>query len=214
MRRSRKLRGLYLVVSEILPDKELLLATEMSLDGGVDLLQYSAGTSASDRRRLAQELANLANNHDIPFLINNDLQLAKEVEANGVHFDTFEIRPESVWQALGEDSLVGYTVNVSLEKLWWAEKAGADYVSFCSIFHECEVAQCPIVSLETVKEARASSNLSMFGAGGVTLENAHLVLEAGANGVAVTSALLKSKNPQETAKSFKEIIRRYLNIVS
>ncbi len=154
-------------------------------------------------------LAGLAKKHETPFLVNNDLVLAKEVGADGVHFDTFDIAPSEARKVLGNDSIVGYTVNIDMDKLMWAEHAGANYVSFCSIFHICEAAACPVVSLETVKNARSVTNLSIFAAGGINLENAHLILEAGVDGVAVTSAILKSKDPKQAAKAFKEILNKY-----
>ncbi len=85
----------------------------------------------------------LAKKHGIPFLVNNSLELAKEVKADGVHFDTFDVSPTEVRRLLGSESIVGYTVNVDLEKVKWAEQAGADYVSFCSIFHQCPGTSMP-----------------------------------------------------------------------
>ncbi len=93
--------------------------------------------------------------------------MAKEVKADGVHMDTFDISPTEVRRLLGSESLVGYTVNVDLEKVKWAEQADADYVSFCSIFHSCSDGQCPIVPLDTVKKVAADSNISVFAAGGI-----------------------------------------------
>jgi thiamine-phosphate pyrophosphorylase len=207
IRHIRRPKGLYLVVSPILPPKELLSATEKALNGGVDILQLS-GTKISDKRYFAGEIADLTREHEIPFIINNDLQLAKEVDADGLHFDAYEIAPSEVRRTLGKECLVGYTVNVDVQKIQWAEKEGADYVSFCSVFSGCTAAQCPIVPLETVRSARSLTSLSIFAAGGINLDNAHLVLEEGADGIAVTSALLKAKDPEQTARAFKEIIRK------
>jgi thiamine-phosphate pyrophosphorylase len=209
IRRAFSLKDLYLVVSPILPTKELISVTGKALNGGVDILQLSTGTEISDKRYLAGELADLTRAHEIPFIINNDLQLAKKVNADGLHFDVYEIAPGEVRKTLGKECLVGYTVNVDLQKLQWAEKEGADYVSFCSIFQECTTAQCPIVSLETVRNARPLTSLSIFAAGGINLGNAHLILEAGADGIAVTSALLKVKDPEQTARAFKELILKH-----
>ena len=209
MKRFRKLQGLYLVVSPILTTENLIFATEKALEGGVDVLQFSLGKETVDAHFLASALAGLAKKHETPFLVNNDLVLAKEVGADGVHFDTFDVAPSEVRRVLGNDSIVGYTVNVDMEKIRWAEQAGADYISFCSIFHICETAQCPIVSLETVKTARSLTKLSIFAAGGIALENAHLILEAGVDGVAVTSAILKAKDPEQAAKAFNEILHKY-----
>jgi thiamine-phosphate pyrophosphorylase len=209
MKRVPRLKGLYLVVSPILPPKELLSATEKALNGGVDVLQLSVELEIFDVNTFARELADLARKHEKPFIMNNDLKLAKEVEADGVHFDASEITPKEARQALGKECLVGYTVNVDMQEVLWAEKDGADYVSFCSVFHGRTTAQCPVISIETVRNARSLTSLSIFAAGGINLNNAHLVLEAGADGIAVTSALLKAKDPEQTARAFKEIIRKY-----
>ena len=75
-------------------------------------------------------------------------------------------------------------------------------------FSSCPDGQCPIVSLDTVKKAAADSNISVFAAGGINLENLFSVLDTGVDGVVVTSAILESKNPEQTAKSFKQIIAR------
>lgn len=206
MKHFEKLSGLYLVASPILPVEKLLYATAKALDGGVDMLQFSAGKEIDDIYAASSVLAGLAKKHGIPFLINNNLELAKKVKADGIHFDTYFVSPVEARQVLGSQCIVGYTVNVDMAKIKWAEEAGADYVSFCSIFHQCTTAQCPIVSLETVKNARSLTKLSMFAAGGINLDNAHLVLEAGADGIAVTSALLRAENPEETVKLFKKII--------
>ncbi len=206
MTKCRKLAGLYLVVSPILPLEQLLFATEKAIEGGVDILQLSATKETQAHHDLAKKLAGITKKHKIPFLVNNNLELAKEIKAEGVHLDTFDISPTEVRRLLGSESLVGYTVNVDLDKVEWAEQAGADYVSFCSIFHNCPEGQCPIVPLDIVKNATLSSNISVFAAGGINLENLFSVLETGVDGVVVTSAILESKNPKQTAKNFKQII--------
>ncbi len=209
MTRFRKLGGLYIVVSPILPLEQLLFATERALDGGVDLLQLSAEKETQDITVLASVLSGLAKKHDIPFLVNNSLDLAAKVEADGVHFDAYDVSPKDARQVLGKDAVVGYTVNVELERIKWAEQVNADYVSFCSIFHQCTGGSCPIVSLDTVKNAASNTKIPVFAAGGINLDNLFAVLEAGVGGVVVTSAILKSENPEKTAKAFKQIIDRY-----
>ena len=154
-------------------------------------------------------LAGLAKRHEVPFLVNNNLKLAVEVEADGVHFDDYAVSPAEARQVLGSKTFVGYTVNTDLEKIRWAEQLGADYVSFCSIFHKCPGGQCPIVPLDIVKAAVSNAKISVFAAGGITIENVFSVLDTGVDGVVVTSAILNSKDPMQTARNFKEIISRF-----
>jgi thiamine-phosphate pyrophosphorylase len=209
MKRHSKLGGLYLVASPILPNEQLLAATKKALEGGVDLMQLSAGKETEDLNFLGTELSGLAKKHEIPFLVNNNLELTKEANADGVHLDSFGVSPAEARIVLGREAIVGYTVNFDLERIKWAEQAGADYVSICSVFHQCPGNLCPIVSLETVKKVTSATDLPVFAAGGINLENITLVLDAGVDGVAVTSAILKSKNPQQTANEFKQVIDKY-----
>lgn len=205
---TRKLEGLYLVVSPVTPVDKLLDAVKKALEGGVDILQFIPGKASSETLKLAEDLANLTHHYDVPFLVNGNLQLAKKVGADGLHLDKYNVTPSEVKQVLGEHCIVGYTFGVQLERLRWAETAGADYVSFCAVFPTCSATQCEIVPIETIKEANHQITLPIFAAGGINLDNAELILEAGVNGIAVTSALIEAEDPKQTAVAFKEIIRK------
>jgi thiamine-phosphate pyrophosphorylase len=205
----KKLAGLYLVVDPTIPRAKLLEIVEKALRGGVDIIQLWSSGQGSTGKDLAHDLLSLARHHNAPLIINNDLKLAKQAGADGVHFDGYDVLPVEVRQKLGEGSIVGYTLGNDLSKLKWAESVGADYVSFCSVFPTSSVTQCEIVPIESVKLAKSISKLPVFASGGITLSNVHLVLQAGADGVAVISAILKASDPELAARSFKEIIRRY-----
>jgi thiamine-phosphate pyrophosphorylase len=202
-----KLEGLYLVVSPVIPFDKLFVTVKKVLKGGVDLLQLIPGEESSEILRLAENLSSLTEQYDVPFLINGNLQLAKEVGADGLHLDRYDVTPSEVKQVLGKQCIIGYTLGNNLEKLKWAETVGADYMSFCSVFPTSSAAQCDIVPIETIRAAKFQTTLPIFAAGGINLNNAKLVLKAGVNGIAVTSALLKAEDPEQTALAFKEIIR-------
>lgn len=205
---TRKLEGLYLVVSQVTRFDELLVAVKKALEGGVDLLQLIPWEAGSETLRLAEDLSNLTERYDVPFLVNGSLQIAEKVGADGLHLDRHEVTASEVKQVLGEHCIVGYTLGSQLEKLKWAETAGADYVSFCSVFPTSSAAQCEIVPIETIKAAKLQTSLPVFAAGGINLNNAELVLKAGVNGIAVTAALLEAEDPEQKALAFKEIIRK------
>jgi len=206
-----RLQGLYLVVDPTIPHRRLLDIVKKALKGGVDILQLW-GTTEQNRGKtlgLTKNLLNLSNNYDVPLLINNDLQLAKEVGAHGVHMDGHDVTPSTVRKALGKQSIVGYTVGNDLEQVKWAETVGASYVSFCAVFPTASVAQCDIIPLHTIRLAKSMIHIPVFASGGINLDNAHLVLETGVDGIAVVSSILKAPDPEQAAKSFKAIIRRY-----
>jgi len=201
-----KLEGLYLVVAPIMPFDKLLVTVKKALKGGVDLLQLIPGEGPAISR-LAEDLSSLTGQCGVPFLVNGNLQLAKEVGADGLHLDGYDVIPSEVKQVLGKQCIVGYTLGDNLEKLKWAETVGADYVSFCSVFPTSSATQCDIVPIETIKAAKFQTTLPIFAAGGINLNNVERVLKAGVNGIAVTSALLNAEDPEQTALAFKEVIR-------
>jgi len=193
-----------------MPHHRLLDVVEKALKGGVDILQLlTAGQKKSRPLELAKKLLDLANGYNVPLIINNDIQLAKEVGAHGVHMDRYTVVPADVRKALGEQSIVGYTVGNDLERVRWAETVGADYVSFCAVFPTTSATQCEMIPLRTIRLAKSLTHLPVFASGGIDLSNVHLVLEAGVDGIAVISSILKAQNPEKTAKSFKEIVNKY-----
>jgi thiamine-phosphate pyrophosphorylase len=206
-----RLQGLCLVVDPSVPHRRLVDIVEKSMKGGVDLLQlWKPRGSSLEIRGLARELLNLAKDYGVPLIINNDLQLSKAVEADGVHFDGYDFTPSDARKLLNEQSIVGYTVGNDLSWIKWAETGGADYVSFCSVFPSPSAIQCEIIPLRTLRSAKSLTDIPVFASGGITLSNAHLVLETGVDGIAVISAILKASDPEQAAESFKAIIHKYI----
>lgn len=213
MKSLKKLQGLYLVVDPSLSQQKLLAIVTKALKGGVDILQlWSPSEDTQGLTKIALRLLDLANQNHVPLIINNNLQLAREVKAHGVHMDQYDIAPSEARKILGKESIVGYTLGNNLERLKWAERMGADYVSFCAVFPTPSVTQCEIVPLNTIKLAKSMSKIPIFASGGINLDNVHSVLKAGADGIAVISAILKTSDPEQAAKSFKDIILKYRQI--
>lgn len=208
MTHLKRLEGLYLVVAPVLTSGELLSAVKKALNGGVDILQFVPEKQTLETLEIAKDLSRLCRQVGVPFLINSNYLLAKKIKADGLHFDSYDIVPNEAKRILGERCIVGYTLGNDLKRLEWAESVGADYVSFCSIFPTSSASQCETVPLETIRAARSRTTTTIFAAGGITPKNAHLVLEAGADGMAVTSAILKAKSPEQAATSLKEIFNR------
>jgi thiamine-phosphate pyrophosphorylase len=207
----KKLQGLYLVVDPSIPQRKLLITVKKALTGGVDILQlWSPLEKVPQITEIALSLLNLANQSNVPLIINNNLQLAKEIGAHGVHMDQYDMAPSETRKFLNEQSIVGYTLGNDLKRLKWAEKVGADYVSFCAVFPTSSVTQCEIVPLESIRLAKSMTKMPVFASGGINLDNVRSVLEAGADGIAVISAILKARDPEQAAKSFKSIILEYM----
>lgn len=206
----KKLQGLYLVVDPSKHQQKLLTIVEKALKGGVDILQlWSPSEGTYQMTEIALILLNLANKSHVPLIINNNLRLAKEIGAHGIHMDQYDMTPSEMRKFLGAESIIGYTLGNDLERLKWAENVGADYVSFCAVFPTSSVSQCDIVPLKSIRLAKSMVRIPVFASGGINLDNVRSVLEAGADGIAVVSAILNARDPEKAAKSLKNIILKY-----
>lgn len=210
----KKLQGLYLVVDTKIPEGRLIPIVEQALEGGVDILQLWGETQDNEAlRRIARKILALARTHGVPCLIADDVDVCQSIGADGVHFDGYSIpaqTPKEVKQIIGTDKIVGVTCGNSVEKLRWALENGADYVSFCSVFPSASVDTCELVPLEMIHAAKVILNIPVFASGGITAENIHKVLEAGADGIAVVSAIMNASDPKRAAEEFKQQINAFL----
>mgnify|MGYP002153779761 CR=1 FL=1 len=145
----------------------------------------------------------------IPLIVNNDVELARKIGADGLHFDDLSTRAEGAKKVLGANAIVGYTCGNDQAAVRTAESVGADYVSFCAVFPSPSVIACEIVPLEVIRETKRNVSIPVFASGGITVGNANLVMEAGADGLAVASAILGAEDPEASAKAFRAIIDKY-----
>jgi len=204
---KHRLSGLYLVVDPTIPSQRLLKVVSGGLEGGVDVVQvWYAWKDREPNTETVRRVKDLTSGYGVPLLINNDVTMARLVGADGVHMDGYELGVEEIREELGGHGIVGYTVGNDIPRVTWAESAGADYVSFCSVFPSKSVINCEVVSLETIRRARELTNISIFASGGITAANAATAVLAGADGVAVISAIQDSENPEEAARKLKTTI--------
>ncbi len=212
--------GLYFVVdinsAEKFGVEKLCEIVESAIEGGVDVIQIWAEKTKWKENfeklfDVATKIIEISHKYNVPVLVANDIELCVRLNADGVHLDSYEIPDKSgfeIKKIIGEDKIVGVTCGNDIRKIEWAKENGVDYISFCSIFPSSSVDSCEIVPLEMIKKAKEilGFEIPVFASGGITLENVDDVLNAGADGVAVVSALLKAENPEKESKKFKEKI--------
>jgi len=161
------LKGLYLVVDLSIEKNTLLNKVEKALKGGVDILQvWYNWNDLNYAYEISKEILRLARKYGVLVLINGNYNLANEIGADGVHFDTYDVTPEQV-KKINKNLIVGYTIGNDLNRALWAEKVGADYISFCACFPTSTVTSCEIVPLEVVKEAKMRLKIPVFASGGI-----------------------------------------------
>jgi len=177
-----------------------------ALAGGARILQYrNKSASAALRREQGTALLALCREARIPFVINDDLDLARAIRADGLHLGRDDVSIAAARAQLGEDTLLGVSCYDRLELALAAREAGADYVAFGSAFPSPTKPEATRAPLSLYREARGRLDFPIVAIGGITTENAHNVIEAGADAVAVISALFDSPDIEAAARSFSRL---------
>jgi thiamine-phosphate pyrophosphorylase len=175
--------------------------------GGADILQVRAkDMSHVDRVTLALKVVSAAFQYKVPVIINDDMEAAFEVGADGVHLgqeDWAAIPREGRAERLANMRIVGLSTH-SLEQALAAERDGADYIGVGPIFSTATKPGVKPVGVELVREVVARVKIPFFAIGGITLDNIGEVLEAGATRVAVVSAILQAPARTPAALAFSK----------
>ncbi|BFM10268.1 thiamine phosphate synthase [Simiduia litorea] len=197
-----KLTGLYAITPEG-DTKTLLKQCTAALEGGCRLLQYRDKMAApKDQLTRARLLRQLCDDFDCKLLINDNLALAATVQADGVHLGQSDTPLLQARDALGSDALIGITCHGNLALANAAHKGGADYLAFGRFFHSNTKPNAVAAELGVLAQARGQFNKPLVAIGGINLDNAHQVINAGAHMIAIGGALFGQANIEQTARQF------------
>jgi len=202
-----KLRGLYAVTDDSLPPKEKFFEfIEAALKGGIDLLQLRLKKAPkSELIELARKTLELTKGYGIPLFINDKPEIAHLIGADGVHVGKDDPPVDETREKYGDSLLIGASAYGDLNLARKLEREGADYIAFGSFFPSPTKPEEKIVPLEVLQRAKETLEVPIFAIGGINHENALLVLKAGADGIAVVSAIFGYKNPDEVEKKTREL---------
>jgi thiamine-phosphate pyrophosphorylase len=201
-----QLRGLYAITPDdhLLPRLSALVAS--ALAGGARIVQYRNKHAPKPLRRAqAAELLRICRAADAKLIVNDDLWLAIEIGADGVHLGRDDGGIETARQALGPKRILGVSCYDDLDRAAAAEKGGADYIAVGSVFASDTKPTATRASLELVAEAKRRFPLPVAAIGGITIENVRQVVDAGADMVAVISDLFNAMNIQERATAYQKL---------
>lgn len=192
------LRGLYAISDG--PRDDLLDVCAAALDGGSTILQYR-DKSVDSARRLdeANALQALCARHRVPLIINDDVELAAAVGAAGVHLGKGDTTFASARERLGADAIIGVSCYDSLERARQFAAAGADYLAFGAFFPSTTKPGAIHAPLQLLRDARALGR-PLVAIGGITPDNARDLLDAGADAIAVISALFGARDVRAEAQ--------------
>ena len=200
------IKGLYAITPDCADTADLLRRARLVLAGGVRVLQYR-NKSATAELRLAQATAlrELTREFSVPFIVNDDIHLAVQVNADGVHLGAMDGSLNAAREALGKHKLIGISCYNRLSLAQNAVAAGADYVAFGAFFSSRVKPDAVTADVELLRQARAELALPLVAIGGITAQNGALLVDAGADALAVISALFDAADSQAAAQDFSKL---------
>ena len=203
---AARLRGPYAVTPDCADTADLVSRVEQALAGGVRLVQYrNKQADPALKRRQAQALLAACRRHGARLVVNDDLRLAVEVGADGAHLGREDGDLAAARAALGSGRLLGVSCYDEMGRAREAKRLGADYVAFGSVFASSTKPAATRASLTLIGAARAELAMPVAAIGGITLENAPLVIESGADLLAVISDLFDADDIEDRARAYCEL---------
>lgn len=196
---------LYLVTS---PTQELLAVVEAALVGGLTLVQYrDKDAKDGDRLAMAQQLRQLCRKYNALFLVNDRVDLALAVEADGVHLGQQDLPISAARQLLGPHKIIGCSTT-NPEEMQGAIQGGADYIGVGPVYETPTKAGKPAAGLEYIRYAAQHSPIPWFAIGGIDVNNINDVISAGAQRVAVVRAIVEAEQPTLVTQYFLSQLTR------
>jgi thiamine-phosphate pyrophosphorylase len=200
------IRGLYAITPECANTALLLAQANAAILGGAQALQYRNKSADGDLRfEQASALNALCQAHETLFIVNDDIDLAIRVNANGVHLGAQDATIASARATLGGDKIVGVSCYDDLNRAHDAAARGANYVVFGSFFASPTKPGAARPSLGLLRRARRQLSLPLVAIGGIDLQGARAVITAGADAVAVISALFAAADIKAAAREFCDL---------
>jgi|KBSSwiStaDraftv2_1062776.scaffolds.fasta_scaffold07911_10 thiamine-phosphate pyrophosphorylase len=206
--RAPRLRGLYAITPEEPDTRKLLDKVAAAIAGGAAAVQYRA-KKLSEETRLAQakRLAGICRAAGVPLIVNDSAELARAAGADGIHLGRDDGEVAGARRLVGR-GLVGVSCYDEIERVRAAAAAGADYVAIGSVFASSTKPGAVRAPLALLAEARRASGLPVVAIGGITAANAGEAIAAGADMVAVISAVFDALDVEASARAISGLFMR------
>lgn len=201
-----KLKGLYAITDEnLIAEETFSESIESALLGGVSIVQYR-DKSADQKKRLQQAKAirALCTQYQATCIINDDIELAKTVNADGIHLGKDDTELSYARQVLGEDAIIGISCYNDIDLAIDAEKNSADYVAFGTMFSSPTKPDAVCATPEMISRAKQQLSIPVCAIGGITGENIQQLIQHQADMAAVISSLFSADDIKTTANNLSQ----------
>ena len=201
--KDRLISGLYGITPDMTNTDALLARTEQVLKGGARLIQYrNKAADKALRYHQAKLLLQLCRSYDIPMIINDYVDLAVEINADGVHVGALDTSIKTARSLLGTNKIIGASCYNTLELAIQAEKNSADYVAFGAFYPTYTKQTAVVAPISILCSAKKILTVPIVSIGGINLTNALPLIKSGVDAVALCSALYQAEDPCKTAETF------------
>jgi thiamine-phosphate pyrophosphorylase len=180
-----------------------------AVDGGVTIVQLREKDCPTlEFIEQAQSIKAYLKARNVPLIINDRVDIAQAVKADGVHLGQTDMPLEAAKRILGAEMIIGISAE-SIEDALAAEKGGADYLGVSPIYATpTKTDTAPALGLKGLRDIRKAVKLPLVGIGGLIKDNAADVIRNGADGVAVVSAIVAADDPEAAARVLKQVIEK------
>lgn len=177
------------------------------LEAGATIIQYRNKSNDVSKYHEALEIRQMCKKWGVPFIVNDDVILAKAVGADGVHVGQGDVHPQIARSVLGDDAIIGISVS-SLEELEKTDLANCDYIGVGPVFETSTKKDAnPVTGVELLSEICMKADLPIVAIGGITVQNASLCLGAGACGICMISAITRAADSLRAASEFASLLK-------
>lgn len=200
--------SLYLVTDRTLSlGRPLEMIVEEAVKGGVTMVQLrEKDASTLEFYTLAMKMKEILKSGNVPLIINDRLDIALACDADGLHIGQDDMPYAVARKLLGKDKIIGLSVE-SVQDAIDANAVDVDYIGISPVFGtQTKTDTAPALGLEGIREITRICRHPSVGIGGINLTNAQDIIQAGADGISVVSAIVSAVSPQEAAHRLKEIV--------
>lgn len=206
MRLDKSSMLLYAVTDRAFTKKQTLFEqVDSAIKGGITMLQLrEKELSEAEFLKEAEKIKPLCKSNNIPFIINDDVDVAVKCDADGVHIGQNDMEAEKVRQIIGSDMILGVSAQ-TIEQAVKAEKAGADYLGVGAVFPTSTKSDALSVSYEMLKAICASVSIPVVAIGGICAGNIKKLSGSGIDGVALVSAIFGAEDIEKECEILKKM---------
>lgn len=206
----------YVLLSNINSKHIIIEKTKLLLDGGADIIQLREKTLPDNEfMNIANELQKLISKYETIFIVNDRVNLAEKIQADGVHIGQNDMKTEGVRQILQKDKIVGISTH-NIKQFKEASESMADYIAIGPIFPTTTKKHEPTVGIAFAQEVKKyvqingnetkKHNKPIFAIGGINNSNIKQVLKTGITRVAISSAIVAASDIKKNTKEFKALL--------